>query len=40
MNLRAARNELDGPPRVGFPLLIAETVAVVGISYLLVGLVY
>ena len=40
MNLRAARNELDGPPRIGLPLLIAEAVAVIGVSYLLVGLIY
>ena len=40
MNLRAAKNELGEPPRIGLPLLLAEAVAVIGISYLLVGLIY
>jgi hypothetical protein len=37
MNLRAAKNELGEPPRVGLPLLVAEGVGLLAISYLLVG---
>lgn len=40
MNLRAARNELGEPPRIGVPLLVAEGVGLLAISYLLVGLIY
>lgn len=40
MNLRAARNELGEPPRIGVSLLVAEGVSLVAISYLLVGLIY
>ena len=40
MNLRAAKNELREPPRIGLPWLVAEAVAVIGVSYLLVGLIY
>ncbi len=40
MNLRAAKNELGEPPRIGLPLLVAEGVGLLAISYLLVGVIY
>ena len=39
MNLRAAKNELGGPPRIGLFYLALETVGVIAISYVLVGLI-
>ncbi len=40
MNLRAAKNELGEPPRIGVPLLVAEGVGLLAISYVLVGIIY
>ncbi len=40
MNMRAAQNELGKPPKIGLPLLVAEGVGMLAISYLLVGLIY
>ncbi|WP_268245021.1 hypothetical protein [Halioglobus japonicus] len=37
MNLRAAKNELRKPPRVGLPLLLAEACGLLLVSYLWVG---
>lgn len=39
MNLRAAKNELGEPPRIGLGYLALEAVGIIAISYALVGLV-
>ena len=39
MNLRTAKNELGGPPRIALQHLALEAIGVVAISYLLVGLI-
>jgi hypothetical protein len=38
MNLRTARNELSDPPKIGLPILALETLGLVAVSYILVGL--
>ena len=38
MNLRAAQNELGEPPKVQLLSLVVETVGVVAMGYLLVGI--
>ena len=39
MNLRAAKNELGEPPKVGVQFLLLEAVGLLFISLLLVGLI-
>ncbi|WP_262500998.1 hypothetical protein [Pseudohalioglobus sediminis] len=39
MNLRVAKNELSGPPKVGLHHLAIEAVGIVAVSYILVGLI-
>ena len=38
MNLRAAKNELGGPPKVGLLALVVETVGLVAVALVLVSL--
>ena len=37
MNLGSARNELQEPPRIGWPILLIEGVGLLAVSYLLVS---
>ena len=37
MNLRAAQVDLGGPPKVRLQILALEAVAILAVSYLLVG---
>jgi len=39
MNLRAAKNELGGPPKVGVPFLLLEAAGLLFITVLVVGLI-